>query len=117
SAVERLYRLKGRALEKPSAVMFFDLDRALDSLPELGALTREAMRRLLPGPVGVLVANPGHRFPPACGGDPDTLGIRVPAPGQLAAVRVPALQSSANLAGGLDPKQLGDVPGAIRDGA
>ena len=33
SAVERLYRLKGRPVSKPSAVMFFDLEAALAALP------------------------------------------------------------------------------------
>ena len=46
-AVERLYTLKRRPLDKPSAIMFFDLELALESLPELGERTHEAMRRLL----------------------------------------------------------------------
>src|ERR1700753_4381068 len=47
-AVERLYRLKRRRLDKPSAVMFFDRGLALAALPELGARTRSALERLLP---------------------------------------------------------------------
>ena len=38
--VERLYRLKGRVPDKPSAVMFFQVDAALAALPELGPRTR-----------------------------------------------------------------------------
>jgi L-threonylcarbamoyladenylate synthase len=57
----------------------------------------------------------------AGGGDPSTLGLRVPRlEGQLAplaAVRWPVLQSSANLAGGPDPRRLEDVPEPIRAGA
>ena len=74
-AVQRLYQLKRRPLAKPSAVMFFDLEVALDALPELGERTREAMARLLPGGVSLLVANPAERFPLACGADPTTLSI------------------------------------------
>ena len=44
-AVERLYRLKRRALDKPSAVMFFDLELAFVALPELGPRTRTAAIR------------------------------------------------------------------------
>ena len=77
-AVERLYLLKRRTLEKPSAVMFFDLERALDALPELGERTRGALARLLPGAVTVLVPNPAGRFALACGSDLGTLGVRVP---------------------------------------
>jgi L-threonylcarbamoyladenylate synthase len=114
AAVERLYALKGRPLEKPSAVMFFALERALEALPELGERTRAALRALLPGAVGVLVENPRGRFPLACGADPGTLGLRVPDVPLLATVRAPVLQSSANLAGEPDPRHLSDVPSEIR---
>jgi tRNA threonylcarbamoyl adenosine modification protein (Sua5/YciO/YrdC/YwlC family) len=114
AAVERLYGLKGRPLEKPSAVMFFDLDLALAELPELPPRTRAAMERLLPGGVTLLVPNPMHRFPLACGEDPASLGVRAPVVPLLVGVGRPVLQSSANVAGGSDPRGLGDVPESIR---
>lgn len=116
-AVERLYALKRRPRAKPSAVMFFELEMALDALPELGELTKAAMRKLLPGPVGLLVPNPAGRFPLACGDDPSTLGVRVPAIPELAEVRWPVLQSSANRSGEPDPRRLEDVPESIRAAA
>src|SRR5436309_264912 len=85
-AVQRLYQLKRRPLAKPSAVMFFDLEVALDALPELGERTREAIAGLMPGGVTLLLPNPARRYPLACGDDPDTLGIRVPAVKRLAEV-------------------------------
>jgi L-threonylcarbamoyladenylate synthase len=109
-AVERLYLLKRRALSKPSAVMFFDLELATVALPELGPRTRAAAGRLLPGSVTLLIANPAGRFTLACGDDPGTLGIRVPVLERFADVRWPVLQSSANRAGGPDPRRLTDVP-------
>jgi L-threonylcarbamoyladenylate synthase len=108
-AVERLYLLKRRALSKPSAVMFFDLELALVALPEVGPLTRAAMQRLLPGPLTLLLANPAGRFALGCGDDPGTLGVRVPALDRFSEVRWPALQSSANRAGRPDPRSIGDV--------
>ncbi len=114
--VERLYALKHRSLSKPSAVMFFEVSLALAALPELGERTRDALTRLLPGPVTLLLPNPAGRFPLACGSDPSTLGLRVPEVKRLAAVRWPVLQSSANLAGGPDPRRLADVPDAVRRG-
>jgi len=117
TAVERLYTLKGRPATKPAAVMFFSLDRALDEIPELGPRTRAALTRLLPGPVTLLLPNPRHRYPLACGPDPDTLGVRVPDLQALAAVTLPVLQSSANHAGQPDPRRLDDVPEPIRAGA
>lgn len=117
AAVQRLYRLKGRALEKPSAVMFFERSVAFDALPELRPRTRAALARLLPGAVTVLLDNPERRFPFACGADPGTLGLRVPVVAGLAGVRCPVLQSSANLAGGAEARELDEVPEAIRRAA
>jgi L-threonylcarbamoyladenylate synthase len=117
AAVARLYALKGRPATQPSAVMFFDVAPALDALPDLGTSTRALLERLLPGGVTLLLPNPARRFPLACGPDPDTLGLRVPAAGVLAGVGVPVLQSSANLSGGPDARRLQDVPAAIREGA
>ena len=48
--------------------MFFALELALAALPELGPRTRNALARLLPGAVTVLLANPdrgGSRWPAA----------------------------------------------------
>jgi L-threonylcarbamoyladenylate synthase len=113
AAVDRLYALKGRPPDKPAAVMFFDRDVALDGL---APRTRALLARLLPGALTALLPNPGHRFPLACGPDPDTLGLRVPDLPALAG-SPPVLQSSANVAGGPDARRLEDVPQAIRDGA
>jgi L-threonylcarbamoyladenylate synthase len=116
-AVRRLYALKRRRLDKPSAVMFFDRDLALDALPELGARTRAGLERLLPGGVTLLLANPRHRWPLACGDDPATLGLRVPVLEELRTVRRPVLQSSANHAGEPDARRAADVPEDIRAAA
>jgi len=120
-AVRRLYALKGRRPDKPAAVMFFDRDLALAAVPELGAATRAALSRLLPGGVTLLLPNPARRFPLACGPEPQTLGLRVPALtdalAPLRAVRWPVLQSSANAAGATDARRVGDVPEPIRAGA
>jgi L-threonylcarbamoyladenylate synthase len=117
AAVERLYALKGRAPDKPAAVMFFDRDRALAAFPELPLRTRAALERLLPNSVTLLLPNPRRRYPLACGPDPGTLGLRVPDIPALASVGRPVLQSSANHAGAPDARRLGDVPAAIRTGA
>ena len=117
AAVARLYALKSRPAGKPAAVMFFALDRALTALPELGPRLRGALEALLPGAVTLLVPNPLARYPLACGPDPWTLGLRVPAAGLLAGVTVPVLQSSANRSGASDPRTLAELDLAVRDGA
>jgi L-threonylcarbamoyladenylate synthase len=117
-AVQRLYMLKRRSPDKPSAVMFFALDLALAALPELGPRTAGALRALLPGAVTLLLPNAAGRFPLACGAQPHVLGLRVPAwPPALAAlagVRWPVLQSSANASGAPDARRLADVPDYMR---
>jgi L-threonylcarbamoyladenylate synthase len=121
SAVERLYRLKGRRADRPAAVMFFACANALAALPELAGGERAAIEELLPGPVTLLLPNPNHRFPLACAGDPGTLGLRVPlladSLAALAAVELPLLQSSANLSGGAEARRLADVPRSLLERA
>ncbi len=124
AAVTRLYELKGRPPAKPSAVMFFSLDAAIDALPDLGSRTRAALAALLPGPVTLLLPNPHDRFPLAC--DParegtGVLGLRVPrlddALAALGDIGLPVMQSSANISGGADPRRVEEVPDRLRDGA
>ena len=112
--VRRLYEIKGRPQDRPAAVMFFRLDDALGALPELGPRTREALERLLPGPVTLILPNPERRFPLACAPAPARLGLRVPDVPALAGVRTPVLQSSANPSGGADVRRLADVDPGIR---
>jgi L-threonylcarbamoyladenylate synthase len=114
-AIERLYALKGRRPDKPAAVMFFSLAAALAALPELGVRTRAAFERMFPGPVTLLVPNAAGRFPLA--GGEELLGVRVVDVPVLGDVSVAVLQSSANVAGGADPRRLSEVPESIRAGA
>jgi L-threonylcarbamoyladenylate synthase len=120
AGVERLYALKGRRPDRPAAVMFFALDRALTALPELDARTRGAVELLLPGPLTLVVANPARRFPLACEPVPERLGLRVPlldgALAPLAGASVAVLQSSANPSGGPDARRVEDVDARIRAG-
>jgi tRNA (cmo5U34)-methyltransferase len=94
--------------------LFFGLNRALEAVPEIGERTRGAMARLMPGAVTVLVPNPAGRFALACGSDLRTLGLRVPDVPALAEVPRAVLQSSANRAGGAEPRSLDEVPPLLR---
>jgi L-threonylcarbamoyladenylate synthase len=118
-AIETLYLLKRRSPRKASAVMLFSLDLALEALPELGPRTRSALEALLPGAVTLLLPNPAGRFPLACGDDPETLGLRVPAlppaAEALRRARWPILQSSANHAGAPDARAIEQVPAGLRE--
>src|SRR6185295_18482530 len=100
--------------------MFFQVASALAALPELGPRTRGVLQALLPGPVTLLLPNPAHRFPLACGPEPDKLGIRVPALegdlAPLASMSWPVLQSSANRAGEPDVRRLEDIDPGLLEG-
>src|SRR5689334_17540885 len=95
AAIKRLYALKGRPPDKPSATMYFDLE----SIPQTGPRVRAALERLLPGKVTLVL--------------PGGLGVRVPF---LAPVGQAVLQSSANLSGQPDARRLAEVPTSIREG-
>jgi L-threonylcarbamoyladenylate synthase len=116
----RIYELKGRPADRPAAVMFLSLAAALAALPELATGERSAVRALLPGALTLLLPNRARRFPIACGPDPETLGLRVPALARplaaLGALDGAVLQSSANLSGQPDARRLGDVARELRDG-
>jgi L-threonylcarbamoyladenylate synthase len=120
-AARRLYELKGRPETRPAAVMFFALQPAIQALGELEDSERAALEALLPGPVTLLLANPTHRYVPACRTDPATLGLRVPRlPDPLSALvemDSPVMQSSANLSGEPDARTLQQVPLSLREGA
>ena len=98
SAIARMYALKGRPAEKRSATMWF----SVEALPALTPRVAGAARALLPGPVTLVVGE---------------LGIRVPDVPLLRAVRIPVLQTSANLSGGPDARMLEEVPAALREAA
>jgi L-threonylcarbamoyladenylate synthase len=120
-ACERTLRLKGRGLEQPSALLAGSREGLFGAvLPDdLGAAGARA-RRLLPGPVTVIVPNPARRFAWLCGSDPDRIGLRVPPlDARLAAAvdRVGAiLATSANRHGEPAPSTLSEVPAELRAG-
>jgi L-threonylcarbamoyladenylate synthase len=94
-AVERIQALKGREERKPSAVMYFSPLAMRELVESMGDRTRAVAAELLPGPVTLVVANLGHRYPLACREDPERLGVRL-IEGPLAGVRTPVFQTSAN---------------------
>ncbi len=116
SAIARIHRLKGRDEGKSSAVMYFSPLAMRELVAGLGPRTAAAVSALLPGPVTLVVANPGHRYPLACREDVERLGIRLLA-GPLAGAMCPVFQTSANLSGEPPPPRFADVPAAVIAGA
>jgi L-threonylcarbamoyladenylate synthase len=116
-AATRLYELKGRSREQPTAILAATVEALLGAVPELDP---EPLGRLLPGPYTLVLPNPANRFPWLTGGEPGPIGVRVPVlpeptRGIVSALGV-VLATSANDPGGPNPVVLDDVPRRIRDG-
>lgn len=95
-----LFDLKGRDRSKPVALLAADIDSLLAAVP---GLDRPVLERYLPGPFTLVFGD---------------LGVRVPSLPRSAAAVVREVgvvaATSANLAGGPDPRRVEEVPEAIR---
>ena len=111
---QALYAAKGREARRPTAILFASLEGLLERVPELPVDAVAAARALLPGPVTLVLPNPGRRYPWLNEQRPDTLGVRVPdliGPGKQILDALGALvATSANLPGRPDPRVLSEVP-------
>ena len=110
-ACARLYAVKERPPEQPTAVVFGSVERAVEGLGD-------AVRSdLLPGPVTLIVPNPDRRFAHLCGADPARIGVRVPelapAVAELADAVGGLALTSANRRGEPAPGRLSDVPSEL----
>jgi L-threonylcarbamoyladenylate synthase len=112
AAISRIHRIKGRDDGKPAAVMYFSPLAMRELVGELGPRAAAAVSALLPGPVTLVVNNPGHRYPLACREDIERLGVRLLA-GPLAGAMCPIFQTSANLSGQPAPGRFVDVSDSI----
>ena len=97
-----LYELKGRDRSKPVALLAAEVDALVAAVP---GLDRHVLERYLPGPYTLVMGKLGVRVPDL----PPTAAEVVRAVGVVAA-------TSANLAGGPDPRRVEDIPEAIRAG-
>ncbi|MDX6487562.1 MAG: L-threonylcarbamoyladenylate synthase [Gaiellaceae bacterium] len=117
---ERVYRLKGRPQTQPTALVAGDVDTLVECIPELRGRSESIARALLPGPLTLILPNPARRFRWVAGESYDAIGVRVPAlDGPAAEVLEQVgcvIATSANLAGGPDPRRLEAVPAEIRSG-
>ena len=116
-AARALYAAKGREARRPTAILFSSVDELLARVPELPAGAAAAARALLPGPLTLVVPNPGLRFAWLNEERPEALGVRVPGVSGPAKEILDALgalvATSATLPGGPDPRVLADVPARL----
>lgn len=114
--VERLYRLKGRDPSKPIALLAADLDALLLVLPELDVTLIDGF---LPGPYTLIVPNPARHFPWLTGDNPSAIGVRIaelpPEAAEVLREVGVVCATSANAAGGPNPRSVQDIPEEIRN--
>jgi L-threonylcarbamoyladenylate synthase len=72
AATVRLYELKRRTPNQPTAIIAASPDALLALIPELDASL------VLPGPFTCVVPNPAHRFRWLTGDRPNAIGVRLP---------------------------------------
>jgi L-threonylcarbamoyladenylate synthase len=121
-ACERLYQLKRRPLDQPTAIVLGSVDNLLENvLPELMGRAGVLCRRAFPGPWTLVVPNPGRRFAYLCGQTPDRIGVRVPELdpdiARMADVVAGLAMSSGNLRGEDPPATLDAVAPELREQA
>ena len=116
----RLYELKGRGEEQPTAIIAASIDMLFECVPELRGRAGVIARAILPGPYTLILPNPARRYPWVTGPRPDALGVRVaelPTATQRVLDAVGAVvATSANEPGGPSPASLDEVPERIRAG-
>ena len=119
-AARALYAAKGRGAAQPTALLFASVELLLERLPELPPRAAGIVRAVLPGPLTLVLPNPGRRFGWLNEARPEAIGVRVPdvaGPGKTVLDALGVLvATSANLSGGADPRRLADVPAEIRAG-
>jgi len=115
AAVRGLYRLKGRAIEQPTALLAATVETLLELVPELD---EGVVRAILPGAYTLVLPNPAARFPWLGGARPESIGVRVPDLPAAARTVVAAVgavaATSANEPGEPPAASLDEVPTRIR---
>jgi L-threonylcarbamoyladenylate synthase len=115
----RLYRLKGRDEQQPSALLASSVEMLFECVPELEARDGTIVRELLPGPYTLVLSNPARRYRWLTGARTDAIGVRVPVLPDAAKRALDAVgcvvSTSANDPGGPNPATLDEVPARIRE--
>lgn len=110
AAVERIYRIKKRPMEKPLPVQVSSIGQAREIVRFEGRLALELIERFWPGPLTLVM----ERLPGVClpFQDPESLGLRMPdCPPTLGLIEGAGylVVPSANISGGAAPASVEDV--------
>lgn len=120
-ALEKLYRLKGRSLERQIPIFIENTDAMVDSVAQdIPASARLLMDKIWPGPL-TLVLKARENLPKIITGNTGSVGVRQsghPLIRKLVqALGEPLTGTSANLTGGASPKFLKQIAASVLTGA
>jgi L-threonylcarbamoyladenylate synthase len=117
-AVERVFELKGRGVERPLPLVAADAAQVREWIGELPALAARLVEQFWPGPLTLLMRGP-DTLAPGVMSDRGTVGIRVPAHGVpralCAACGRPLTATSANISGAPPTGDPNSVAEQFRD--
>ena len=112
SALERIYRIKQRPLEKPLLILVETIEQAPVNWSGVSTCARRIMERFWPGPVTLLLPAEKNLPYPLTGGT-GRVGVRIPghpaATELVRAVGRPITATSANISGKKLPKSMEEV--------
>lgn len=112
SALERIYRIKQRGIEKPLLILVETIEQAPVNRSDISICARRIMNRFWPGPLTLLLPAEKNLPYPLTGGT-DRIGVRIPGhPAAMKLVRAvgrPITATSANISGRDLPKSMEEV--------
>ena len=117
-ALERVFAAKGREAAKAVSLLLAEAGMVGSLAGPLPRAARELMKRFWPGPLTIIVRAMGG-LPPGLASPDGGIGLRVPgdavARSLLVAFGGPLVGTSANRAGGPDPRDAGTVLQQVGD--
>lgn len=112
AAVERIFRIKKRPVDKPLLVLVSNISEVRALVPDISPLGEKLIEQFWPGPL-TLIFPAADSVPFRLAGEKRTVGLRIPA-ARIAlflvkSCRTPLTAPSANLTGEQDPLTAGEV--------
>lgn len=111
-AIERLYKIKKRPIDKPISLLVSDMQMIEYLAKDISDIEYRIMRAFLPGPLTIILKKK-EIIPDILTANKDTVGIRMPsdkiAQKLIEYVKSPIATTSANISGNLSGIEIKDI--------
>lgn len=112
SAVNKLFKLKGRGTDKPISILIKDKKMLSEVVEDISSSAKTLIKRFWPGPL-TIIFNAKKTIPPALTGNTGKIAVRISsnpvAQKLLEAINSPITTTSANPSGKKSPVTAGEV--------